>query len=85
MHNDCSNDKWGASSSLMAEIATASHNHEQYPHLFAMLWKRLNDQEHYLHVQKALLLVDYLLRNGSEKFVKDAKRRKDGIDAVPTF
>jgi len=62
----------------MAEIAQATHDYEAYPLLFAMLWKRLNDQEHYLHVQKALLLVDYLLRNGSERFVTDARRRKSG-------
>jgi hypothetical protein len=74
-----SNDKWGASSSQMAEIARATNEYESYPLLFAMLWKRLNDQEHYLHVQKALLLVDYLLRNGSERFVTDAKRRKSDL------
>jgi len=74
-----SNDKWGASSSQMAEIARATNDYESYPLLFAMLWKRLNDQEHYLHVQKALLLVDYLLRNGSERFVTDAKRRKSDL------
>lgn len=74
-----SNDKWGASSSQMAEIARATNDYDSYPLLFAMLWKRLNDQEHYLHVQKALLLVDYLLRNGSERFVTDAKRRKSDL------
>jgi len=74
-----SNDKWGASSSQMAEIARTTNDYESYPLLFAMLWKRLNDQEHYLHVQKALLLVDYLLRNGSERFVTDAKRRKNDL------
>lgn len=47
-----SNDPWGAKSTLMAEIALATNDHTQYNKLFAMLWKRLNDDANVLHVQK---------------------------------
>jgi hypothetical protein len=73
------NDPWGVSTSAMTEIAHATNDYEAYPKLFAMLWKRLTDHEHVLHVQKALILVEFLLRHGSERFINDAKRRSRDI------
>jgi hypothetical protein len=58
---------------------------QDYPKLFAMLWKRLTDVEHVMHVQKALILVEYLLRYGSERFINDAKRRSRDIAALQKY
>jgi hypothetical protein len=57
----------------------------EYPKLFAMLWKRLTDVEHVMHVQKALILVEYLLRYGSERFITDAKRRARDVAALQRY
>ena len=56
------NDPWGQSTSVMADIARSTHHHDEYSLLFKMVWKRLNDHEHVMHVQKALILIDFLLR-----------------------
>lgn len=50
-----------------------------------MLWKRLTDVEHVMHVQKALIVVEYLLRYGSERFINDAKRRSRDIAALQKY
>lgn len=52
---------------------------QEYPKLFAMLWKRLTDIEHVMHVQKALMLLEYLLRYGSERIIQDARRRSRDV------
>jgi len=79
VRNATNNDKWGVSSSAMYNIARATHDYQEYPQLFGMLWKRLNDVEHVMHVYKALILVEYLLRNGAERFINDAKRKSRDI------
>eukprot|EP00472_Partenskyella_glossopodia_P009711 CAMPEP_0197524992 /NCGR_PEP_ID=MMETSP1318-20131121/10547_1 /TAXON_ID=552666 /ORGANISM="Partenskyella glossopodia, Strain RCC365" /LENGTH=580 /DNA_ID=CAMNT_0043078121 /DNA_START=51 /DNA_END=1793 /DNA_ORIENTATION=- len=75
-----SNDAWGAKTTLMAEIARATNDHKEYNKLFAMLWKRLKDDANVLHVQKAMILIEYLLRNGSDRFIRDVKDRIDTIN-----
>ena len=79
------NDPWGQSTSVMSDIARATHHHDEYSLLFKMVWKRLNDVEHVMHVQKALILTDYLLRNGAERFINDAKRRSRDISALQKY
>jgi hypothetical protein len=69
------NEKWGVPGTVMAEIARATNDYTEYPKLFSMLWKRLNDEEHMLHVKKALILLEYLLRNGSERFITNCKEK----------
>lgn len=80
-----SNDKWGASTSLKQEIARATHDYQEYPRLFAMLWKRLGDVQHVMHCQKALLLIDYLLRNGAARFIEDCKQRARDIARLKKY
>ena len=38
-----------------------------------------------MHVQKALIVVDYLLRNGAERFINDAKRRARDIAQLQKY
>jgi hypothetical protein len=85
VRNATNNDKWGVSSSSMADIARATNDYQEYPQLFAMLWKRLNDVEHVMHVYKALILVEYLLRNGAERFLNDAKKRVRDISQLTKY
>lgn len=80
-----SSDRWGVTDAQMHEIARATNDYEQYPKLFGMVWKRLTDVEHVMHVQKALLLVEFLLRYGSERFVQDARRRSRDIAALVKY
>jgi len=80
-----SSDPWGAPSTLMADIAEATLDYAQYPKLFQMLWKRLRDYQIHMHVQKALILVEFLLRNGSDRFVRDCQHRADDIAKLKRY
>lgn len=80
-----SNDPWSCPLSLQRELSRATHDYVDYPKLFAMLWKRLADVEHVMHVTKALQLLDFLIRHGSERFVLDVKRRQRDIAALQRY
>lgn len=63
-----SNDQWGPSSTLMSEIADLTYNVVAFSEIMAILWKRLNDHgRNWRHVHKALILLEYLIKTGSEK------------------
>jgi epsin len=78
-----SNDPWGPPSTLMAEIADLTHNVVAFSEIMQMIWKRLNDHgKNWRHVYKALSLLDYLIKTGSEKV---AQQCKDNIYAIKTL
>jgi len=79
------NDRFMVSSGQLAELARATNDYQAYPQLFSMLWKRLTDLEHVMHVQKALAVVEYLLRHGAERFINDCKRRARDIAALQKY
>jgi len=74
-----SNDPWGPESSLMSRIARESESPANYHMMFTTLWKRVTDYQHLKHVLKALILVEYLLKHGHERFISDVKLRSDVI------
>lgn len=80
-----SNDPWGASSSLMQEVANATFSYDKYPKIFNMLWKRVTDYAQIRHVHKALHLIEYLLKNGNERFIVDVKERVDDIARLRSY
>ncbi|XP_069764105.1 epsin-2-like isoform X2 [Narcine bancroftii] len=78
-----SNDPWGPSSSLMAEISDLTYNVVAFTEIMNMIWKRLNDHgKNWRHVYKALMLMDYLIKTGSERV---AQQCKENIFAVQTL
>jgi epsin len=63
-----SNDPWGPSSTLMSEIADLTYNVVAFTEIMQMVWKRLNDHgRNWRHVYKALVLLEYLIKTGTEK------------------
>ncbi|XP_063077064.1 epsin-3 isoform X3 [Engraulis encrasicolus] len=78
-----SNDPWGPPTSLMAEIADMTFNVVAFTEVMGMIWKRLNDHgKNWRHVYKALMLLDYLIKTGSERV---AQQCKENIYAVQTL
>jgi len=52
----------------MAEIADLTYHVVAFSEIMAILWKRLNDHgRNWRHVHKALILLEYLIKTGSEK------------------
>ncbi|XP_029015290.1 epsin-2 isoform X2 [Betta splendens] len=81
-----SNDPWGPSSSLMSEIADSTYNVVAFSEIMSMIWKRLNDHgKNWRHVYKALTLLDYLIKTGSERVALQCKENIFAIQTLKDF
>lgn len=81
-----SNDPWGPPSSLMSEIADLTFNTVAFAEVMGMLWRRLNDSgKNWRHVYKALTLLDYLLKTGSERVAQQCRENLYTIQTLKDF
>ncbi|XP_069809342.1 epsin-3 isoform X2 [Dendropsophus ebraccatus] len=80
-----SNDPWGPSTTLMAEIAQMTYNAE-YTEVMMMVWRRLNDSgKNWRHVYKGLTLLDYLIKNGSNKVLQECNENLIAVQTLKDF
>ena len=73
---EATNDEaWGPTGQLMQELAHATFTYEHFPEVMSMLWKRMlqDNKQHWRRSYKSLLLLNYLIRNGSERVVTSAR------------
>ncbi|XP_067279453.1 epsin-3 isoform X2 [Pseudorasbora parva] len=78
-----SNDPWGPPTSLLMEIADLTFNVVAFTEVMGIIWKRLNDHgKNWRHVYKALNLLDYLIKSGSDRV---AQQCKENIYAIQTL
>ncbi|KNC80818.1 hypothetical protein SARC_06831 [Sphaeroforma arctica JP610] len=81
-----SNKPYRASGSQMAEIADATYDPVCFPQIMGMLWKRLNEPgKYWRHVYKGLILLDYIIKVGSEKVVKSSRENIFAIQTLKDF
>ncbi|XP_042866723.1 epsin-2-like isoform X24 [Penaeus japonicus] len=81
-----SNDPWGPSSTLMSEVADLTYNVVAFSEIMQMIWKRLNDHgRNWRHVYKALVLLEYLIKTGSEKVADQCKENIFAIQTLKDF
>lgn len=81
-----SNDPWGPPSSLMSEIADLTFNTVAFAEVMGMLWRRLNDSgKNWRHVYKALTLLDYLIKTGSERVAQQCRENVFAIQTLKDF
>ncbi|CAH0395557.1 unnamed protein product [Bemisia tabaci] len=68
-------DAWGPTGALMQEIAQATFTFEHFPEVMTMLWKRMlqDNKKNWRRTYKSLLLLNYLVRNGSERVVTSSR------------
>jgi len=67
-------DQWGPHGSVMAELAKYTFTYEHFPEVMGMLWKRMLEEKMYWRrVYKCLLLLNYLILNGSERVISSAR------------
>mmetsp|Transcript_31151 Transcript_31151/g.53299 ORF Transcript_31151/g.53299 Transcript_31151/m.53299 type:complete len:649 (+) Transcript_31151:990-2936(+) len=81
------NQKWGPTGPEMKEISAASHRYTEFPLIMKTIYGRLcerNPQE-WRHVYKALLLLDYMLKNGSYQVVTDAQAHMSIIMSLDSY
>ncbi|KAJ2689660.1 Epsin-3, clathrin recruitment and traffic between the Golgi and endosome, partial [Coemansia spiralis] len=66
---------WGASSTLMRELADATHHRKEFDDIMAMVYLRLSDTDpaNWRQVYKALQLLEYLIKNGASRVADDVR------------
>ncbi|RKP11121.1 hypothetical protein THASP1DRAFT_7144, partial [Thamnocephalis sphaerospora] len=86
VRNATSNDPWGPSGTVMAEIAQATFDPHAFVEIMAIVDKRLNDHgKNWRHVFKSLTLLDYLVHAGSEQVVRYAKENLYVVKTLREF
>ena len=69
------NEPWGASTTLQQEIAAGTYSYQGLNEIMPMLYKRFTEKtaEEWRQIYKALQLLEFLIKNGSERVVDDAR------------
>ncbi|XP_061091847.1 clathrin interactor 1a [Conger conger] len=80
-------DPWGPSGQQMAEIAKSTFMYEQFPEVMNMLWSRMlkDNKKNWRRVYKSLLLLAYLIRNGSERVVTSAREHIYDLRSIESY
>ncbi|PWY91163.1 ENTH-domain-containing protein [Aspergillus heteromorphus CBS 117.55] len=81
------NEPWGASNTLMHEISTGTHSYQLLNEIMPMIYKRFTDKtsEEWRQIYKALQLLEFLVKNGSERVVDDARSHMSLIRMLRQF
>ncbi|CAG2102635.1 unnamed protein product [Medioppia subpectinata] len=68
-------DSWGPTGQQMNDIASHTFTYEHFPEVMGMLWKRMlqDNRSNWRRTYKSLLLLSYLVKNGSERVVTSAR------------
>eukprot|EP00949_MAST-11_sp_MAST-11-sp1_P001706 g1706.t1 len=65
---------WGASSSLLGDIARYTFDYSEYATVMSALWSALDQRgKNWRIVFKALTLMDFLIKNGAERVVDECR------------
>eukprot|EP00638_Chattonella_subsalsa_P004933 CAMPEP_0117757266 /NCGR_PEP_ID=MMETSP0947-20121206/14621_1 /TAXON_ID=44440 /ORGANISM="Chattonella subsalsa, Strain CCMP2191" /LENGTH=739 /DNA_ID=CAMNT_0005577111 /DNA_START=101 /DNA_END=2320 /DNA_ORIENTATION=+ len=81
-----SNKNWGASSSLMQEIARDTFDFEKYPSITKLIWAALDAPgRSWRQVFKGLTLLEFLIKNGSERIIEDSRDHMHRIRMLQNF
>ncbi|XP_076143320.1 clathrin interactor 1a [Alosa pseudoharengus] len=80
-------DPWGPSGQLMGEIARATFMYEQFPEVMNMLWNRMlkDNKKNWRRVYKSLLLLAYLIKNGSERVVTSSREHLYDLRSIESY
>lgn len=85
---EATNDEaWGPHGSLMKEIAQMTFKYELFNEVMNALWKRVfqPEREQWRSTYKALVMLAYLLRNGSEKVVNSCRDRLFDLKGLESY
>ncbi|EPZ35995.1 ENTH-domain-containing protein [Rozella allomycis CSF55] len=77
-------DPWGASSTLMQEIAQATYSYSSNQEILTTISKRLGEKT-WRNIYKALTLLEYLIKNGSESVVEYSQQHLFELKALDSY
>ncbi|PHH73685.1 hypothetical protein CDD82_5324 [Ophiocordyceps australis] len=69
------NEPWGSSTTLMQEIANGTFNYQTLNEIMPMIYRRFTEKsaEEWRQIYKALQLLEFLIKHGSERVIDDAR------------
>ncbi|KAK4504407.1 hypothetical protein PRZ48_005323 [Zasmidium cellare] len=81
------NEPWGASSTMMQEIANGTFNYQLLNEIMPMIYKRFTEKsaEEWRQIYKALQLMEFLVKNGSERVIDDARSHMSLLKMLRQF
>ncbi|XP_060807043.1 clathrin interactor 1 [Amyelois transitella] len=82
-----SDEAWGPTGQQMQELALATFTYEHFPEVMSMLWRRMlhDNRAHWRRTYKCLLLLSYLVRNGSERVVTSAREHLYDLRSLENY
>jgi len=69
----------------MRQISISSDSHLNYHDMLKIVMKRVTDYNHIKHVHKSLVLIEFLLMHGPERFRNDVSVRTDVIRKLTAY
>ncbi|KAK9244053.1 hypothetical protein V1506DRAFT_542558 [Lipomyces tetrasporus] len=81
------NEPWGASSTLMQEIADGTFNYANFNEIMPMIYKRFTEKSahEWRQIYKALQLLEFLIKHGSERVVDDTRAHIATVSMLRSF
>jgi epsin len=82
------NEQWGPTGPQMRQISDLTFNYTDCSQIMESIWERLstdiNFGANWRNIYKTLLLLDYVVRNGSERVVNEARQNIYQLKALST-
>ncbi|CAF0868120.1 unnamed protein product [Adineta ricciae] len=85
---EATNDEsWGPSGTLLQDLSQLSFSSENYNELIGMLWKRCfgQDKKNWRRTYKSLLVLTYLIKNGSDKVITSTREHLYDLKSLENF
>lgn len=81
------NEPWGASSTLMEKIAQGTYNFREREEILGMIFRRFTEKtaSEWRQIYKALQLLEYLIKHGSERFIDDVRTNLNLVKMLESF
>ncbi|KAL6946952.1 hypothetical protein ACO0QE_001808 [Hanseniaspora vineae] len=81
------NEPWGAPSTLMEYIAQGTYNYKEREEIIGMVFRRFTEKTamEWRQIYKALQLLEYIIKHGSERFIDDCRANISLISMLKDF
>ncbi|KSA03884.1 uncharacterized protein AC631_00339 [Debaryomyces fabryi] len=81
------NEPWGASSTLMQQIAAGTYNYREREEIVSFIFRRFTEKaaNEWRQIYKSLQLLEYLIKNGSERIIDDVRANLSLIQMLKSF
>ncbi|KAJ1964386.1 Epsin-3, clathrin recruitment and traffic between the Golgi and endosome [Dispira parvispora] len=81
------NDPWGASGTLMREIAQGTQNYQYFNEIMPCIYRKFSECEasEWRQIYKSLTLLEFLVKNGAERVVEDVRSHLTTVKMLRNF